>query len=277
MRRQINLSFFIGVFVYLKYLPSIIFKIKNWPDFILNYAGIKNAGCTYLFRNGLKIKTKDGISSGTIAVIFIKKDYGDIEDNSVIIDIGANIGVFSLFASQSKNIKVYAYEPMPENYDLLKENIALNKLENNIFPFNSAIGGQKEKRKLFLGDSPFPSFLSISDSPFNAFHGNHDQEKNQKYTEIDCVPLKDIFDKNNIQKCDILKMDCEGAEFEILYNLPDEYFKRIKKIRMEYHNHISDKKNNIEYLVEFLDQKGYKIKKNKKSSDYQGDLWLERI
>lgn len=59
-------------------------------------------------------------------------------------------------------------------------------------------------------------------------------------------------------------MDCEGAEFEILYNLPDEYFKKIKKIRLEYHNHLSNEKNNIEYLMKFLEQKGYRVKKSKK-------------
>lgn len=173
MRRKFSIKLFISAVLYLKHLPLIIFTIKNWPSFILNYIGIKDSGCTYIFRNGLKIKTKDGISSGTIAVIFIKKDYGNISDNSIIIDIGANIGVYSLFASQSKNTTIYAYEPMPENYNLLKENISLNKLKKNIFPFNLAIGAREEKRKLYMGCSPFHSFYPISESPFNALYGDH--------------------------------------------------------------------------------------------------------
>ena len=79
------------------------------------------------------------------------------------------------------------------------------------------------------------------------------------------------------QVSDILKIDCEGAEFEILYNLPQEYFKRIEKIRLEYHNHLSDKKNNSEYLMEFLKKNGFKVTKNKKCSDYNGDLWFEKL
>ncbi|MFA5878108.1 MAG: FkbM family methyltransferase [Candidatus Staskawiczbacteria bacterium] len=277
MRRKFNLAFFIKMVVYLKYFPSIVFKIKNWFSFILNYIGIKDEGCTYIFRNGLKIKTKDGISSGTIAVIFIKKDYGDdIEDNSVIIDIGANIGVFSLFAGQSENTTIYAYEPMSDNYDLLKENIGLNKLETNILPFNLAIGARSEKRKFYLGTSASHSFSPISESPFNALYGDRVQEQKQKFIEINCVSLKNVFDRNNIQKCDILKMDCEGAEFEILYNLPEEYFKMIKKIRLEYHNHLSSKKNNVDYLIKFLKRMRYKVVKIKEPSNYQGDLWLER-
>ncbi len=45
---------------------------------------------------------------------------------------------------------------------------------------------------------------------------------------------------------------------------------------MEYHNHLSNEKNNAEYLIKFLKQKGFIIKKFKKSSNHQGDLWLKR-
>ncbi|MBI2053764.1 MAG: FkbM family methyltransferase [Candidatus Staskawiczbacteria bacterium] len=274
--KRFNLSFLIKIFVYLKYLPFIVFEIKNWQFFLLNYLGIKNGGGVFEFRNGLKIKTKDAVSSATVSVIFIKKDYGEINDNSVIIDIGANIGVFSLYAAQSKNTIIYAFEPLPRNYSLLLENIAFNKLEKNIIPFNLAVGEKEEKRTLYLGESPFPSFLKISDSPFNAHFGSEPYEQNQQSIEINCVALKDVFDKNNIQTCDILKMDCEGAEFEILYSLPEEYYKKIKEIRMEYHNHLSEPRNNINYLLEFLQRKGYEIKKLKKSSIHQGDLWLSK-
>ncbi len=269
------MSLFIQLVIYLKYLPSIVFKIRNWPEFVLNYIGIRDKSCTYVFRNGLKIKTGDGISSGTIAVIFIKKDYGNVDDNSVIVDIGANIGVYSIFAAQSKNTVVYAYEPMPDNYNLLRENIESNKLGGHILPFNLAVGAKEEKKKLYIGLSPYNSFYPISKSPFNTLYGDGFQEKNQKYIEINSVPLKEVFDRNKINRCDILKMDCEGAEFEILYNLPEEYFRRINKIRLEYHNHLSDEKNNADYLMKFLEKKGYRIEKNIKRSDYNGDIWLE--
>lgn len=275
MRRKINELISLNAISCFKYIPCIIFKIKNWPSFLLNYTGLKTRPSTYILRNGTKIKTKDSISAGTIAVVFIKKDYGNINDNSVVIDIGANIGVYSIFAAQSKNTIVYAYEPMFDNFNLLRENIKFNKLEKNIFPFNLAIGARKEKRRLYLGDSPFHSFYPINESPFNSLHRDYLKKKNQKYIEVNCIPLKDIFEENKIDQCDILKLDSEGAEFEILYNLPDEYLKKIKKIRLEYHNHLVNKKNNGSYLMRFLEQKGFKVKRFKKGSDYQGDLWFE--
>jgi len=122
---------------HLKYIPKIIYTVKNWYPFLMNYIGIRNCGCLYTFRNGIRIKTGEGVDSATIAVIFIKGDYPKIKDESVVIDVGANIGVFSIYAvSESKNSKVYSYEPMKTSYDLLLKNIELNNLENSIRPFN---------------------------------------------------------------------------------------------------------------------------------------------
>ena len=263
MRKKINIQFLIKVAAYLRYLPVIIFKIKNWRVFVLNYLGVKDQKEVYQFRDGTKIKTSDGVSAATIAVIFIKKDYGATPENSVIIDIGANIGVYSIFACKSKNTKVYAFEPALQNYNLLVENIKLNGLGDRIIPFKAAVGAKKEKRTIYIGDSPFNSFHSI-DNPYG-------QE------EVECVSLRDVFDENKIQMCDILKMDCEGAEFEILYNLPDEYYKKIKEIRAEYHSSLSDQKDNPEDLLKFLEQKGFKITKIKKVNSSNGDFWAKKI
>lgn len=266
----------IKIISHLRYLPVIISKIKNWPIFLLNYAGLQNTGAEYVFRNGTRIETSDSISAATIAVVFIKKDYGDVPNNSVIIDIGANIGVFSIFSADKSNT-VYSYEPMPGNFRVLEENIKLNKLENRIFAFNLGIAAKQEKRKLYLGKSPFHSFLPTERSPFNALYSDSQGEREQSFLEVNCISLRDIFDENKISECDILKMDCEGAEYEILYNLPGSYFKRIKEIRMEYHNHLDQHKNNGEYLKSFLENRGFSVEKFKKGSFYQGDVWFKRV
>ena len=82
----------------------------------------------------------------------------------IIIDVGANIGVYSIFAANANNTIVYAFEPMIDNFKLLSENIRLNQLEKRILPFNSAVGVKKEKRNLYLGESPFHSFLPAKES-----------------------------------------------------------------------------------------------------------------
>lgn len=260
MRRKIKDLISIKALRYLFFIPSIIFKIENWYSFLSNYIGFKNTANIYKFRNGIKIKTDEGIDTATITVIFIKKDYGNIKNNSTVIDIGANIGVFSIFAaSTSQDTTIYAYEPMSKSFELLLENIKINNFENLIIPFKFGIASHKEKRKLFLAHN----------SPFHSLY-----YKNEKYIEIDCITLKDVFDENKIKQCDILKIDCEGAEFEILYNTPKEYLLRIREIRFEYHN--QKKENyNIKNLAKFLENNGFRVIFFKKDrNDSSGNAWF---
>lgn len=275
MQRRFNFSTTGKILSHVKYLPSVILQIKNWPDFLLHYTGLKNGGAEYVFRNGARIKTHNSISAATVSVVFIKKDYGEIPDNSVVIDIGANIGVFSVFCSFKKNVKVFAYEPMPDNFNLLQENIRINGLGEKIIPCNMGVAGLRGKKRLYVGESPLHSFLPAAESPFNASYGQKGSQE-QQFLETNCVSLKDVFDGNAIDVCDVLKMDCEGAEYEILYNLPEDYFQRIINIRLEYHNHENNIKNTGEELLTFLLGKGFKVEKIRKGSLHQGDIWLTK-
>lgn len=143
--------------------------------------------------------------------------------NPVVIDIGANIGAFSVFAwLKLKEPTIFAYEPEKNNFQLLAENVKLNNL-TEVKIFKQAVYGQKGKRDLFLaGDSS----------------GKNSIELKQSYgvsQEIDCITLEDIFKDNKIVKCDYLKIDCEGSEYELLLNTPKEVFYSITRIVLEYH------------------------------------------
>ena len=118
MRRDIRRYFSAEALAHLRYVPLIMIKIRNWMKFLLNYTELKNESGIYTFRNGIKFKTEENVDVATIAVIFLKKDYGNIKRNSTVIDIGANIGVFSVYAGL-RNCKVYAYEPMPNTFMVL--------------------------------------------------------------------------------------------------------------------------------------------------------------
>lgn len=265
MRRNIRSFISLKSFKYLFYIPVIIFKISNWLPFILNYLGLKNEANIYQFRNGIKIKTENWIDAITILVIFIKKDYGIIKNDSIVIDIGSNIGIFSIYAAlTSKNSTVYAYEPLVESYNLSVENIILNKAEKSVFPFKLGVGAKKEIRKMFLADS----------SQFHSLYNS--DNKNNSFLEINIVSLKDVFDSNNLKHCDILKIDCEGAEFEILYNTPSEYLKYVKEIRLEYHNQKEDGYN-INKLIKYLENNQFALIRLRRDSAYLGNAWFQRV
>lgn len=276
MRRKFTELFSPRAFLFVKHIPAVVVLVENWFSFLCDFIGIRSTLQIYHFRNGLSVKTPGG-SSGTIVVSFIKKDYGNIPDpDSIVIDIGANIGVYALYASQQKGTRVYAYEPMPDNFALLKENIEMNRLGSRVIPFRFAVSGAKEKRTLYLGTSPMHSFLPDKEAPFHAGFADASKDVEQGSITVECLSLKDVFDSNNIQRCDMLKIDCEGGEYDILYNLPQEYFLRVQNIRLEYHNHLNNAKNTGPSLSEFLKAKGFTVERVRKGSEHQGDVWLKK-
>lgn len=262
MRRTASRLISLNALSHFRYLPAIVSSIENWDIFLQNYIAGKNGECTYRFRGGLKFHTKGAFDAATLAVVFFKKDYGAVADGMTIVDIGANIGAFSIYAaSQAENVRIYAYEPMPENFEVCRQNIDINDLGSTVKAFRAGVAERAGPRRLYLSGSPFHTLIQKDDTGPSC--------------EINCTTLEDIFVDNQLEYIDLLKIDCEGAEYEILYNLPDAYFNKIKSIRMEYHNKAKPKEN-IDELRKFLVEKGYIVTSFRRDSSSSGIIWLTR-
>lgn len=176
---------------------------------------------------------------------YIKNGF-NIKPKSTVVDLGAHIGIFTAFASKlAYNGRVFSFEPNKENFYLLNENIRLNKL-NNVTSGRLGVLGKKQMRKLYI------------DSENCAGHSFY--KKTGKYEIIECVSLKDIFKSNNIRRCDFLKIDCEGAEYDILLNTPKIIFGLISKIVLEWHE-TGNPEYKIDLLEIFLLKLGFKVDK----------------
>jgi FkbM family methyltransferase len=226
-------------------------KIINWPEYFLDFFSLSMGKFTVFkmcdsLKYLVRAKTWD---RGIITRIHLADEYNINElflpSDSVVIDIGAHIGIFSVYISK-KACRVFAYEPIPENYYLLKQNIKLNNLEKKVNIFNLAVSDRKEKLKIYL-------------SEFNTA-GHSEYKNNNSYVEVEAISLKDILDFNNFYNCDLLKIDVEGAEYKILFGLPKEYFKRIKCIRLEHHKIESGIDNyNLFSLKNLLEKNGFNV------------------
>lgn len=171
-----------------------------------------------------------------------------IQNDAVIIDIGAHIGIFSLFATTKyAQSHVYAFEPAPQNFALLNENIKINNLTKRITSFNIAVtDGKKKSITLNL----HPSNLGMHSVIFDYNLG----EKGVRY-KVPTTSLSKIFYENRIERCHILKLDCEGAEYEILLSASKKILGKIRNIVMEYNDD-----EQIDKLKKFLEDAGFKTK-----------------
>jgi hypothetical protein len=80
--------------------------------------------------------------------------------------------------------------------------------------------------------------------------------------EIEATTLADVYEQYAITRCDLLKLDCEGAEYEILYRCPDAIFSATAGIVLEIHHGIAGS-GTVPGLVEFLRGKGYRVDNRK--------------
>jgi len=250
-----------------KYLPAIFSGVKNWPQFMRNYAwGIKPEG-PYILRNGAQLKINRALDHVPIIEVFLREDYGQIPDNSTILDLGASTGVFSIYAAtNARNVKIFAYEPLKSFYELMLENVSANRQENNIRCFNLAVAADGRPRRLFIEGTAF-FFPTLVGAP---------NDEQLCAIEVSCTTLAEIIESNELETVDLLKMDCEGAEYEILYQASDSCFHHIKEIRMEYHNLDQDGRN-VESLKEFLIKHAYVITHLRANSLTNGSLWAKKV
>ena len=171
-----------------------------------------------------------------------------LPDRPTIIDIGANAGFFSLFAaSRFSGATIIAFEPIAINFKQLKRNQNLNK-NACIFCRQMAVYGHSGE--VLLSFDPDDSFTTAASVTRKKEH----QEDTIKVTS---VTLPDIFDEYQLERCDFLKMDCEGSEYDILYNCPDKYLHRVIQMAIEVHQG-TETNHNIESLANYLNSHDFR-------------------
>lgn len=154
---------------------------------------------------------------------------------NVIIDIGANIGAFSITTSKICN-KVYAFEPFPPVYEIFKKNIKLNNCKN-IEAVKCAVSSSDGEVDIVKGTSLGGNVVYdlIADS-------NH-AKSFEKYSVVK-MKLSTIFEKYKITQVDLMKIDCEGSEGDIISSLDDKEILLTKKYAIEFHNKVSSMNHN---------------------------------
>jgi FkbM family methyltransferase len=223
-----------NLFRKLQVFIEMIKVVKNWHVIPSIYFKLTNKELvTLITRTGIKIKIRTS-STDLMAFtnVWVIKEYSklgfEIKDEDTVIDVGAHIGLFSLFASQfCKKGKIFSFEPIKENFELLKENIRINDI-TNISLFNEAISNTTSKITLYQNEDEA---------------GHSKFIKTSKSIQVNSKAFKEFIDEREIEKCGLLKLDCEGSEYEIIESLPPKYFEKFKKIIIEYH--LADTKPNL--------------------------------
>lgn len=235
---------------------------SNWYDIYLTRYGLLHDEFIFKTRTGKKILVRPWADDVRIVKsIFAKKNYVNefvsIMPNSVVVDVGANIGAFTIFAAQWAK-KVFAFEPEPENFRLLCSNIELNGLKN-VTPLRMAIAKKRGKQEFYIAKRQHSGSHSFFLRDY------------EKKIEVKTLSIEELIDQESLAMIDFLKLDCEGSEVNIIKNLSLETAKKIKQIAIEFHQ-IDDysaedmmrKLTMLAFDVRSGQKKGYIFAKQKK-------------
>lgn len=200
-----------------------------YPIYMQNFTTFFDTKITCLLRRGT-------IDFNVIQATTVDDNYGlkkiPFNDGDVALDLGAYMGGVSLLlgslASINKNLTVYAYEPVPENFKLLERNIKLNGFLN-VFAYQLAISHKKEKIKIYYADTDTES------GRIHHFVGGT-TPSGRRYVEVDTITLEEIFSEHKIERCKLIKTNIEGNEYNILKGCPDDVLKRIDHIVGQHHD-----------------------------------------
>jgi FkbM family methyltransferase len=245
------------------------FTLNNPKEYLRHFTGFgENKVATYHFKNGLQFKFQPRTKDTAILVESIRDTYLPpqikIDEQSIVIDIGAHIGAFTIPAAKlvSKG-RVYAFEPGDVNFALLEKNVLINNLTNVSF----------EKYAISDSESTAELLLDPSNTGMNSIVFEDDKAVKQT---VQTKTLESVIEANKLGVVDLLKIDTEGSEYKILYSLPVEHFPKIKQISVEYHQ-VDKNDQNGNALSHFLKDKGYVVKKKSFPGAVIGMLYASRF
>ncbi len=181
-------------------------------------------------------------------------EYGEYEklnvNGKIVIDVGAFIGDSAIYFAIKGAERVIAIEPIPINYLEMLENIKLNSLDiKKIMPINAALGSERGNLRIKIIE---PHMYSLRNSPLDELRT---WNSNDTYVYVPKITLMDIINEFNIDTSrSVLKMDCEGCEFDIILKDYD-HVKLFDEIYFEHHTYLTG--TSINRLLKLL-EKDYK-------------------
>lgn len=162
----------------------------------------------------------------------------------LVVDIGAHIGGYTIKAAKS-GATVISYEAAPDNYELLKANMRLNQCK-------------KAKAYNIAVSSKTGTLTLHTDAKLSSIHTVCSDDYFKQSVTVPATDLHGIFVANKLAKIDVLKIDTEGAEYDILLPAKKQDLLKIKTIILEYHDFMGHG-HSCKEIKSFLEANGFTV------------------
>lgn len=243
-------------------------KLRDKREFVLNsnnevsLVGLLQKNKKYLYdeqndsieitldnskRKSLKIKLFGITKNFDTLLAFGDETYGMIPiENTTVVDIGVSIGDTPIYFAVKGASRVIGLEPFPKNYELAQQNVKINNLEDKITLLLAGCSGKEGYTHIDpLYESDMRSRVNDTNTGL----------------KVPLLTLEQIIKQYDISE-GILKMDCEGCEYETILSSPSDVLRKFKYMQIEYHFGYKN-------LKEKLEKTGFNIRITKSETYYK--------
>jgi FkbM family methyltransferase len=224
---------------------EVLFSIYIYMD---TYPSIKQIDIKNILKS-YKYDNKERGASYSIFEIFLNEEYKNknvkINKDDTVLDIGGNIGIFSLYSLYKKAKEVHVFEPGEKQYKAIVDN--LSGTFKNLKINNMAVSKQTGSVNFYENN-----ISTLSSTMFNS---------NNKIKSVPSITIEDYFKEKKLDKIDFLKIDCEGGEYEIIEHINKDFLQsKVDKIVLEYHHFKDEDKLRSKQLIDKLINCNFTVK-----------------
>ena len=238
---------------------NLVRNLSNWPRYLAHkFLGRGGDPLTFVTRTGIALDVPVRVLHDFKAVFFDECYVRDmplpLPPGADIVDVGANIGSFAFFAaSRFPASRILAFEP--ESHQLSPARAQrVARDPGHVQAMQTAVAGTSGDVEFFGGD---PAGHSTGASIINSGQPGPP-------VVVAAISLADLFTTYKVERCGLLKLDCEGAEFAILYAAPDWVLQRVDQMVMEVHPIAAEGPGSRRGLEDALRQRGFRTRTSRR-------------
>jgi FkbM family methyltransferase len=265
-RNRYSLRFWLGNLDRVAEIFACSRETRQWLPVTLDYLGLRPLAypCDLYLRSGERIVLREQVDVAVFWMVFARQHYPVAASDHVILDIGANIGMFTLYAARkAPKARIVAVEPFPDTCERLRELVEGNGLRDRVTILSCAITATSGEGTMDSAEgipSQYRRIFSPETAALNVGHrGVTGTEQDDSGVPVQIQTLAQVLDRANIKVADLVKMNIHGGEYEVLMSTDPGVLRRCRRIAVQYHELPAARRLGKKQLFEHLQQLGFGI------------------
>lgn len=218
-------------------------ETSQWLPLTLAYVGLRVLKYPYdlCLRSGAVLTLAERTELIIFWLVFARRHYPVEAADRVIMDVGAHVGFFTLYAAlKAPAARIIAVEPFPETCRRLRDLLVHNDIEQRVMVLNCAVALEPGTAEMDSAEEIPAVYRRIQSEAaatlnLNQGHRRIDEKSANPGVPVQKRTLRDVLEAANVEHVDLMKMNIHGSEYEVLLGTPPSVMRHIRKIAVQYH------------------------------------------